>query len=578
MRRWISLMLWMVIASTLMGGSPAPVIPLPPQALEGGNEICEPLQDDLTPAQEQAMWENIQRNVKDLQSRGILVEPNTDLAVTYDFPLQLAPGLPDYAGYKVSAFADHNPTTGQVLDYYGGSRTYDGHRGTDYALTPFSWNKVDAGEVQVIAAAAGTIAYYANVDPTDTNCGTSSGDPWNYVALLHADGRLTIYGHMRYNSLTSKGIGQSVAQGEYLGTVASSGNSSGPHLHFEVRYGSFSNAEWLDPYAGPNSQPESLWANQIPYFDSAINKLSTHSLPPGSPDPCLPSILNLEDGFTTPDRIYFYAYFRDYQSVLPTQLKIYRPDASLYSSWQYAPGGNFFYASWSQGWVFDFSSGDPSGTWRFEATYNDQVYNAFFNVNSPLTTAVTSPNGGEQWNRQLTHLVMWTDNYGGAVNIALFQDGIYAAAVAYNTPSDGEFLWEPTTVPDPGSGYAIRVSSVINPAIYDESDASFTFNDGTLVARDDMVLTLINIPVTIDVLINDESPNHDPLTITALGQPISGGASLENAHIIYTPPLDFIGTDVFTYTVSSGFGNATATVTVIIASEVFKLSLPLTRR
>jgi len=51
---------------------------------------------------------------------------------------------------------------------------------------------LDAGEVQVIAAAAGTIVSKANVDPTDHNCISSSSDPWNYVALVHADGRMTI--------------------------------------------------------------------------------------------------------------------------------------------------------------------------------------------------------------------------------------------------------------------------------------------------------------------------------------------------------------------------------------------------
>ena len=186
------------------------------------------------------MWEEIHRNVTRLRTIGILAQLSPTQSVAYNFPLRMAPGLPDYAGFYISAFPDHHPSSGQVLDYNGGMRTYDGHRGTDYALWPYSWNKVDAGEVQVVAAAAGTIVAKANVDSTDHNCGGSSPDAWNYVALTHTDGRMTIYGHMRYNSITNKGIGQTVALGEVLGTVASSGNSTGPHLHFEVRYGSFS--------------------------------------------------------------------------------------------------------------------------------------------------------------------------------------------------------------------------------------------------------------------------------------------------------------------------------------------------
>jgi murein DD-endopeptidase MepM/ murein hydrolase activator NlpD len=360
-----------------------------------------------------------------------------------------------------------------VQDYNGGTRTYDAHRGTDIAAYPFSWNKMDAGEVQVIAAAAGTIVAKANVDPTDHNCNAASSDPWNYVALVHSDGRMTIYGHMRYNSITSKGIGQTVAQGEYLGTVGSSGNSSGPHLHFEVRFGKFSEAELIDPYAGPSSQPESLWANQRPYEDSAIDRLSTQSAPPSTPDPCQPSITNFQDSFTTPRNIYFYAYYRDYRGTLATQLNIYRPDGSLFQSSQYAPADNTFHSAWNYGWAVNFSTNEPAGTWRVEATYNGQVYETFFNVNAPPAVTLSSPNSGELWDILRAHPVTWADNFGGNVNIALYHNGVYAALIADNTPSDGEYLWAPGSAMALGGGYTIRVISVLNPAVFDDSDAPF---------------------------------------------------------------------------------------------------------
>ena len=463
-----------------------------------------------------------------------------------------------------------------MLDYNGGKRTYDGHHGTDYALWPFSWNKVDTGEVQVVAAAAGTILSMANVDPTDHNCGGGSSDPWNYVALIHSNGQMTIYGHMRYNSLTSKNIGQAVTQGEVLGTVASSGNSSGPHLHFEVRSGSFSAAEWADPYAGPNSQALSLWADQRPYFNSAINRLATHSSPPSTPDPCQPTLTHLQDSFTTPVNIYFYAYYRDYQGALITQLKIYRPDGSIYQSWSYSD--NTFFSGVYRSWAYPFTNSDPAGTWRFEAIYNDQMVERFFNVNAPLAITISSPNNGERWDRNQSHAVTWAANLGGDVNIALYRNGSYITPIRHNTPSNGAYLWTPGTALEPGTGYTIRVTSVINPNVYDTSDAPFNLTDGSLVAGDDFVMTLKNTPITIKRSRKRSKPHWRFPTITATGAPLNGTVSVVNARLIYTPALDFLGADEFTYTVSTNTDHVDAAVTVFVVPEVFHMTLPLILR
>lgn len=571
-------MVYLLIALSLTGGLP----PVPPAALplpvetNAGNP--EWIHAELSPAQEQAMWEEIHRNLAALQAAGSLTLPSGPAqALTYNFPLQLAPGQPDFAGFRVSAFSDHNPASGPVLDYNGGTRTYDGHRGTDYALWPFSWNKLNSGSVQVIAAAAGTIINKSNVDPSDHNCNVSSSDPWNYIALLHSDGRLTVYGHMRYNSLTAKAIGQTVAQGEYLGLAGSSGNSSGPHLHFEVRYGSFSTAEWIDPYAGPNSQPQSLWASQRPYYDSAINRLSTHFGPPATPDPCQPTVTKLQDSFTAPANVYFYAFYRDYQNAIPTQLKIYRPDGSIFTEWQYT-GSSSFSSAWSQGWVYAFSPSDPPGTWRFEAAYNGQTNQTFFNLNDPTRITVSSPNGGEQWDRRLPQSVTWQDNLGGEVNIALYRSGVYSATLASSLPSTGAYLWTPGPALAAGPGYTIRITSVISPGLSDESDSPFTLANTSLVARDDFAITAANTPVAINVLGNDTFPASTPITITAAGPAAHGAAGLVNAQIVFTPALDYLGGDVFTYTVRTSLDQAQAVVTVLVAASVKQVFLPVIRR
>jgi murein DD-endopeptidase MepM/ murein hydrolase activator NlpD len=59
-----------------------------------------------------------------------------------------------------------------------------------------------------------------------------SGCGW-YVKVRHAAGLSTLYCHMQSRPMVS--VGDRVQAGQQLGIVGSSGNSSGPHLHFEVR-------------------------------------------------------------------------------------------------------------------------------------------------------------------------------------------------------------------------------------------------------------------------------------------------------------------------------------------------------
>ncbi|MFF3765482.1 transglycosylase family protein [Streptomyces sp. NPDC001922] len=71
------------------------------------------------------------------------------------------------------------------------------------------------------------------------------GSYGNQVVIRHADGKYSQYAHL---SSLSVSAGQSVTGGQQIGLSGSTGNSSGPHLHFEVRTGPDYGSD-IDPVA-----------------------------------------------------------------------------------------------------------------------------------------------------------------------------------------------------------------------------------------------------------------------------------------------------------------------------------------
>lgn len=142
---------------------------------------------------------------------------------------------------------------------------YDGHKGTDFMLLG-GFSTMDKGSAEVVAAEAGVVTRV--VDGNYDRCRVSywrgkvtcHGHPMksNYVEIKHADGKFTRYLHLKKNSTLVK-VGDQVRCGQTIGLVGSSGWSSAPHLHFEVR-----NAKGVarDPYSGVGSQKHSDWKLQ----------------------------------------------------------------------------------------------------------------------------------------------------------------------------------------------------------------------------------------------------------------------------------------------------------------------------
>ncbi len=120
-------------------------------------------------------------------------------------PATSASKLANYNSYYADPLPGHNLTQG-----------LHGHNGVDLAM---------AEGTPILAAASGDVII-------SKNNGAYNGGYGNYVVIAHANGTQTLYGHMLK---TSVNVGDHVSQGEVIGLLGSTGKSTGPHLHFEVR-------------------------------------------------------------------------------------------------------------------------------------------------------------------------------------------------------------------------------------------------------------------------------------------------------------------------------------------------------
>ncbi len=130
----------------------------------------------------------------------------------------------------------------EVLESLLRNREY--HQGTEVAGRPVTWGWMSSSFGKRVDPFSGQMAWHAGVDfagregsdvvAVASGVVTFAGKRHGYglmVEINHGDGYVTRYGHHDSQAVTT---GEIVKKGQAIGTMGSSGRSTGPHVHFEV--------------------------------------------------------------------------------------------------------------------------------------------------------------------------------------------------------------------------------------------------------------------------------------------------------------------------------------------------------
>ncbi|MBM3617370.1 MAG: M23 family metallopeptidase [Alphaproteobacteria bacterium] len=196
---------------------------------------------------------------------------------TLGMPVACVPGESCF----IQNYVSHDEETGELdaagnpvrpKDYTCGALTQRRHYGTDFRVEHEGLLNTPVG-IPILAAAAGKVTLVKTGEASDADpnlspffrllqsrtavnaCGTR-------VQIEHRQGWVTHYCHMKPGSL-KVGEGDEVQAGQVIGLMGMSGNTSFPHLHFEVwQYGNI-----IDPFIGVANTESCASKKRYPIWD-----------------------------------------------------------------------------------------------------------------------------------------------------------------------------------------------------------------------------------------------------------------------------------------------------------------------
>ena len=281
-------------------------------------------------------------------------------------------------------FVDLQPGSG-LLDWNCTNMTYDGHTGDDTDIRSFAEQLIG---VPVYAVQDGIVAA---VHDGESDMNTAWADqPSNFIIIDHGLGRTGWYWHLRAGSIDVE-VGQTVLAGDQIALCGSSGVSSGPHLHFELR----EEDAVVEPFAGPCRPGPSAWAvqpavNSSTYLHDFCIMYGTLAGIPAWPYrwPTSGQVAVTDNGVC----VWFYG------TNLPTNslwtVRFRRPNGTIVSTGTYF-FHNPFWRWFFWWWPYDLPEFHTTvGTWHALLYINDQLMiEAPFEVRTARTSDFNRPPG-----------------------------------------------------------------------------------------------------------------------------------------------------------------------------------------
>lgn len=185
-------------------------------------------------------------------------------------------------------YVDREPSS-EAIDFSCGRQTYDGHKGTDFAVSDL---EVMQKGIPVIATAEGTILRVRDgipddlIDSAEEKQAIAGKECGNGIVIDHGNGWETQYCHLRNGSVVVK-PGMKIEKGTVLGMVGTSGLASFPHVHLSIRH----QETIVDPFGGVSNtsgcnidNKDSLWDKSLTYTPTGLIRAGFAPQPPTQTD------------------------------------------------------------------------------------------------------------------------------------------------------------------------------------------------------------------------------------------------------------------------------------------------------